>query len=38
MSDRVQSKSKVANTSVFHSRLIKMLMMEELKKRNIPWE
>jgi hypothetical protein len=26
------------DTSVFHSGLIKMLVMEELKKRNIPWE
>jgi hypothetical protein len=38
MSDRVQSNSKAVDTSVFHSRLIRMLVMEELKKRNNPWE
>jgi hypothetical protein len=38
MSDRVQAKSKAVDTSVFHSGLIKMLVLEELKKRNIPWE
>jgi hypothetical protein len=38
MSDRVQAKSKVVDTSVFHSRLIRMLVLEELNKRNIPWE
>jgi hypothetical protein len=38
MSDRVQAKSKAVDTSVFHSGLIRMLVMEELKKRNIPWE
>jgi hypothetical protein len=38
MSDRVQDKSKVVDTSVFHSGLIRMLVMEELRKRNIPWE
>jgi hypothetical protein len=38
MSDRVQAKSKAMETSVFHSRLIRMLVMEELKKRNITWE
>jgi hypothetical protein len=38
MSDRVQDKSKAMDTSVFHSGLIRMLVMEELKKRNIPWE
>jgi hypothetical protein len=26
------------DTSVFHSGLIRMLVIEELKKRNIPWE
>jgi hypothetical protein len=36
MSDRVQSKSKAVDTSVFQSGLIRMLVMEELKKRNIP--
>jgi len=35
MSDRVQSKSKQVDTSVFHSGLIKMLVLEELKKTNI---
>jgi len=38
MSDRVQDKSKAVDTSVFHFGLIRMLVMEELKKRNIPWE
>jgi len=35
MSDRVQAKSKKVDTSVFHSDLIKMLVLEELKKTNI---
>jgi hypothetical protein len=35
MADRVQAKSKAVDTSVFHSGLIKMLVMEELKKKNI---
>ena len=34
----VQSKSKVVDTSIFHSRLIRMLVSEELRKRNISWE
>jgi hypothetical protein len=38
MADRVQAKSKAVDTSVFHSGLIRMLVMEELKKRNIAWE
>jgi hypothetical protein len=38
MFDRVQAKSKVVDTSVFHYGLIRMLVMEELKKRKIPWE
>jgi hypothetical protein len=38
MSDRFQAKSKVVDTSVFHYGLIKMLVMEELKKRIIPFE
>ena len=38
MSDRVQAKSKATYTSVFHFGLIRMLVMGELKKRNIPWE
>jgi hypothetical protein len=37
MSDRVQAKSKEVNTSVFHSVLIKMLVMEELRKINMEW-
>jgi hypothetical protein len=38
MDDRVKAKSKAVDTSVFQSRLIRMLVMEELKKRNIAWE
>ena len=38
MYDRVQAKSKVVDTSVVHSGLIRMLVMEELNKRSIPWE
>jgi hypothetical protein len=38
MSDRVQAKSKAVDTSVFHYGLIRMLIMEELRKRNITWE
>jgi hypothetical protein len=38
ISDRVQAKSKVVYTSSFHSGLISMLVLEELKKWNIPWE
>jgi hypothetical protein len=38
MVDRVQAKSKAVDTSVFHSGMIRMLFMEELKKRNIAWE
>jgi hypothetical protein len=38
MSDRVEAKSKVVDTSVFHSRLIRMLVMEELRKKSISWE
>jgi hypothetical protein len=38
MSDRVQSKSKAVDTSVFHSGLVRMLVMEELRKRKISWE
>jgi hypothetical protein len=38
MSYRVQSKSNQLDTSVFHSGLIKMLVMEELRKNNIYWE
>jgi hypothetical protein len=38
MSDRVQAKSKQVDTSVFHSGLINMLVMEELRKKNNDWE
>jgi hypothetical protein len=38
MSDRVQAKSKQVDTNVFHSSLINMLVMEELRKTNIDWE
>jgi hypothetical protein len=38
MDDRVQDKSKAVDTSVFHSGLIRMLVMEDLKKRNLSWE
>jgi hypothetical protein len=38
MDDRVQAKSKQVDTSVFHSGLIKMLVMEELRKTNTDWE
>jgi hypothetical protein len=38
MSDRVQAKSKHVDTIVFHSGLIKILVLEELKKTNIDWE
>jgi hypothetical protein len=38
ISNKVQAKSKQLDTSVFHSGLIKMLVMEEIKKTNIDWE
>ena len=38
MSDRIQSKSKDVDTSLFHSRLIRMLVSEELGKKDISWE
>jgi hypothetical protein len=38
MVDRLQAKSKAVDTSVFHSGLIRMLVMEELKKRNLTWK
>jgi hypothetical protein len=38
MSDRVQAKPKSVDTSVFHSSLINILVMEELRKKNIDWE
>jgi hypothetical protein len=38
MSDKVQAKSKAVDTSVFHSVIIKMMVMEELRNKNIDWE
>jgi hypothetical protein len=38
MLDRVQAKSKQVDTNVFHSGLINMLVMEELRKTNTNWE
>jgi hypothetical protein len=38
MTNRVQAKSKAMDTSVFHSGLIRMLVMEDFKKRNIAWD
>jgi hypothetical protein len=38
MYDRVQAKSKAMETSVFHSGLIRMMVMEDLKKMSISWE
>ena len=38
MVERVQAKSKEFDTSVFHSGLIKIIAMEELKKKNIDSE
>jgi hypothetical protein len=38
MLDRIQSKSKCVHTSIFHSRLIRMLVSEELGKKEISWE
>jgi hypothetical protein len=38
MSNRVQAKYKQVDTSVFHSSLIKMLVLEELKKTNTNWD
>jgi hypothetical protein len=38
MSDRVKSKSKKVDTIVFQSGLIKMLVMEELRKTKTNWE
>ena len=38
MSDMVQAKSKAVDTSVFHSGLIKILVMEELRNKNMDWE
>jgi hypothetical protein len=38
MSDRIQAKSKDVDSSLFHSRLIRMLVSEELGKKEISWE
>jgi hypothetical protein len=38
MSDRVKAKSKDVDSSLFHSRLIRMLVSEELGKKEISWE
>jgi hypothetical protein len=38
MSDRVQAKSKDVDSSLFHSRLIRMPVFEELGKKEISWE
>ena len=38
MLDRVQSKSKAVDTSIFHSGLIRMLVSEDLGKKDISWE
>jgi hypothetical protein len=38
MLDRIQSKSKDVDSSLFHSGLIKMLVSEELGKKEISWE
>lgn len=38
LSDRVQDKSMEVDTHVFHSGLINMLVMDELRKRNMEWE
>jgi hypothetical protein len=38
MLDRIQAKSKDVDSSLFHSRLIRMLVSEELGKKEISWE
>jgi hypothetical protein len=38
MSDKVQSKTKMVENSVFHSKLIKMLVLEELKMIYGDWD
>jgi hypothetical protein len=35
---KIQSKSKDVDTSIFHSGLIRMLVSEELGKKEISWE
>jgi hypothetical protein len=38
MVDRVQAKSKDVDSNLFHSGLIRMLVSEELGKKEISWE
>jgi hypothetical protein len=38
MADRVQAKSNLVDASFFHLGLINMLVMEELRKKNMDWE
>jgi hypothetical protein len=38
MLDRIQSKSKDVDTSIFHSGLIRILVSEDLGKKDISWE
>jgi hypothetical protein len=38
MSDMIQAKYKDVDSSLFHSRLIRMLVSEELGKKEISWE
>jgi hypothetical protein len=38
MSDMIQAKYKDVDSSLFHSRLIKMIVSEELGKKDISWE
>jgi hypothetical protein len=38
MSNRIQSKSKDVDTNIFHSGLIRILVSEELGKKDISWE
>jgi hypothetical protein len=38
MANTVQAKSKARDTSVFHSGLIRILVMEKLKKINLTWK
>ena len=37
MSDKVQDKTDISEKSIFHHGLIKLLVMEELKKLNRDW-
>ena len=38
MADKVQGKKKNFENSLFHFVLIKLLVLEELKKKNLGWE